>query len=298
MNQIILPHGNGAPGISNLPEYGLGVDTKNFLLYYRKNNKIVPINAPAQIFISGSEPTGDKDMIWFDDSAQEEIYFMRIKRRGASEWFTPLTDLVSGTSGILRINKGGTGRSSWTQGQIVYSPNGSSLGQIPNGAGALYCDGSNTPKFGTLPIIRGGTGRSSWTQGQIVYSPNGSSLGQIPNGAGALYCDGSNTPKFGTLPIIRGGTGATSKSGAQKNLGIQYGTASITTKLSGSNSTVSVTFSTAFSSVPKVIVSQVFNDKNIVILKDNISATGFTAVLESGFSSVVTRKFDWLAIST
>lgn len=249
MNQIILPHGNGAPGISNLPEYGLGVDTKNFLLYYRKNNKIVPINAPAQIFISGSEPTGDKDMIWFDDSAQEKIYFLKIKRKGASEWFTPLTDLVSGTSGILRINKGGTGK-------------------------------------------------SSWTQGQIVYSPNGSSLGQIPNEAGALYCDGSKPPKFGTLPIIRGGTGATSKSGAQKNLGIQYGTASITTKISGSNSTASVTFPTAFSSVPKVIVSQVFNDKNIVILKDNISATGFTALLESGFSSVVTRKFDWLAIST
>ena len=249
MNQIILPHGNGAPGVSNLPEYGLGVDTKNFLLYYRKNNEIVPINAPAQIFVSGSEPTGDKDMIWFDDSAQEEIYFMKIKRKGASEWFTPLTDLVSGTSGILRINKGGTGK-------------------------------------------------SSWTQGQIVYSPNGSSLGQIPNEAGALYCDGSKPPKFGTLPIIRGGTGATSKSGAQKNLGIQYGTASITTKTSGSNSTVSVTFPTAFSSVPKVIVSQVFNDKNIVILKDNISATGFTAILESGFSSVVTREFDWLAIST
>lgn len=193
--------------------------------------------------------TGDKDMIWFDDSAQEEIYFMKIKRKGASEWFTPLTDLVSGTSGILRINKGGTGK-------------------------------------------------SSWTQGQIVYSPNGSSLGQIPNKAGALYYDGSGSPKFGTLPIIRGGTGATSKSGAQKNLGIQYGTASITTKTSGSNSTVTVTFPTAFSSVPKVIVSQVFNDKNIVILKDDISATGFTAALESGFSSVVTRKFDWLAIST
>lgn len=249
MNQIILPHGNGAPGISNLPEYGLGVDTKNFLLYYRKNNQIVPINAPAQIFISGSEPTGDKDMIWFDDSAQEEIYFMKIKRKGASEWFTPLTDLVSGTSGILRIKKGGTGR-------------------------------------------------SSWTQGQIVYSPNGSSLGQITNKAGALYYDGSGSPKFGTLPIIRGGTGATSKSGAQKNLGIQYGTASITTKTSGSNSSVTVTFPTAFSSVPKVIVSQVFNEKNIVILKDNISATGFTALLESGFSSVVTREFDWLAIST
>lgn len=249
MNQIILPHGNGAPGISNLPEYGLGVDTKNFLLYYRKNNEIVPINAPAQFFISGSEPTGDKDMIWFDDSAQEEIYFMKIKRKGASEWFTPLTDLVSGTSGILRINKGGTGK-------------------------------------------------TSWTQGQIVYSPNGNSLGQIPNEVGALYYDGSGSPKFGTLSIIRGGTGATSKSGAQKNLGIQYGTASITTKTSGSNSTVSVTFPTAFSSVPKVIVSQVFNDKNIVILKDNISATGFTAILESGFSSVVTREFDWLAIST
>lgn len=32
MNQIILPHGNGAPGVSNLPEYGLGVDTKIFAL--------------------------------------------------------------------------------------------------------------------------------------------------------------------------------------------------------------------------------------------------------------------------
>lgn len=249
MNQIILPHGNGAPGISNLPEYGLGVDTKNFLLYYRKNNQIVPINAPAQIFISGSAPTGDKDMIWFDDRAQAENYFMKIKRKGSSEWFTPLTDLVSGTSGILRINKGGTGK-------------------------------------------------SSWTQGQIVYSPNGSSLGQISNKAGALYCDGTNSPRFGTLPIIRGGTGATSKSGAQKNLGIQYGTASITTKTSGSNSTARVTFPTAYSATPKVIVSQVFNEKNIVVLKENITGTGFTANLESGFSSVVTREFDWLAIST
>jgi len=249
MNTIILPHGNGAPSLANLPNYGLGVDTKNYLLYYRNNNVIVPISAPTQIFVSGSEPTSDKDMIWFDDSAQEEVYFMKIKKAGSSDWYTPLTHLDTGTTGILKTNKGGTGK-------------------------------------------------SSWTASQLVYAPNANSLGQITNAVGALYYDGSGTPKFGTLPLTKGGTGATSKSGAQKSLGIQYGTASITTRTSGANSTVNVTFPTAYSSVPKVIVSQVFNDKNIVVLKENVSATGFTATLESGFSSVVTREFDWIAISS
>ena len=75
---------------------------------------------------------------------------------------------------------------------------------------------------------------------------------------------------------------------------IQTGEASISF---GSNATrLQVKFPKAFAAKPTVIVSQVFDDANLVVLTSNISTTGFYVNVTGGFSSSGTRAFRWLAV--
>lgn len=96
------------------------------------------------------------------------------------------------------------------------------------------------------------------------------------------------------------GTAATPKAVAalQQTLNglpdIQTGEASISF---GSNTTrLQVKFPKAFAAKPTVIVSQVFDDANLVVLTSNISTTGFYVNVTGGFSSSGTRAFRWLAV--
>lgn len=77
---------------------------------------------------------------------------------------------------------------------------------------------------------------------------------------------------------------------------IQCGTASIDFSTSSKGSSVSVTFPTAFATVPSVVVQQVFDNANIVVQQADISTTGFTAYLQQMTSSG-TRSFSWIAIA-
>lgn len=66
-------------------------------------------------------------------------------------------------SGTLSVNRGGTGKTSWTSGRIIYASSSTALSQITNTSGALYATGSSaTPKFGVLPVAQGGTGETTY----------------------------------------------------------------------------------------------------------------------------------------
>lgn len=66
-------------------------------------------------------------------------------------------------SGTLSVNRGGTGKTSWRSGRIIYASSSTALSQITNASGALYTTGSSaTPKFGVLPVAQGGTGETTY----------------------------------------------------------------------------------------------------------------------------------------
>lgn len=75
---------------------------------------------------------------------------------------------------------------------------------------------------------------------------------------------------------------------------IQTGTDTISFGSSYQESTVR--FPTAFKSTPIVIVSQVFDDKNLTIQNSYVSASEFRVRVAAGFTSSGTRTFSWLAI--
>src|SRR5699024_3263837 len=67
------------------------------------------------------------------------------------------------TSGTLPVNRGGTNKTSWTSGRLIYASSSTALSQITNASGALYTTGSSaTPKFGVLPVAQGGTGETTY----------------------------------------------------------------------------------------------------------------------------------------
>lgn len=69
------------------------------------------------------------------------------------------SDINSGTLGVAR---GGTGKSSFSQGQVLYASSTTMISGVPNNKGAMYKSNSQgSPLFGTLPVDCGGTGKTS-----------------------------------------------------------------------------------------------------------------------------------------
>lgn len=79
---------------------------------------------------------------------------------------------------------------------------------------------------------------------------------------------------------------------------IQYGTATIEYDTSVSNDTAVVTFPEEFSTVPVVLLSQPFNTANITLSTEDVTKSGFTAVLTEIFTTTGTKDFMWVAIGT
>lgn len=75
---------------------------------------------------------------------------------------------------------------------------------------------------------------------------------------------------------------------------ILYGTA--TMPYGTAFQSLTVTFGTAFAQPPAVLVSQVFDDANIVVRRDNVTETSFIASVPGVFSEAGTRDFAWVAI--
>lgn len=82
-------------------------------------------------------------------------------------------------SGTLSVNRGGTGKTSWRSGRIIYASSSTALSQITNASGALYTTGSSaTPRFGVLPVAQGGTGQTQlWTS--ITFRKSNSKFGSF-----------------------------------------------------------------------------------------------------------------------
>lgn len=82
-------------------------------------------------------------------------------------------------SGTLSVNRGGTGKTSWTSRRIIYASSSTALSQITNASGALYTTGSSaTPRFGVLPVAQGGTGQTQlWTS--ITFRKSNSKFGSF-----------------------------------------------------------------------------------------------------------------------
>lgn len=97
------------------------------------------------------------------------------------------------------------------------------------------------------------------------------------------------------IAIGYGGTGATTKVNAQKNLGIQAGTTT-----ANSSSITSVTFSPAFSNVPKVVASWATTSTNEsgtwgTLKISEITKTGFK-IAAAGSNPSTNKNVEWIAI--
>ena len=78
---------------------------------------------------------------------------------------------------------------------------------------------------------------------------------------------------------------------------VQYGTFSMPFGPNGT--TKSVTFASAFKTTPVVIVSQPFNSANVVVLKANVTTTGFKVGLDMGSTSASgNRDVMYIAVGT
>ena len=58
----------------------------------------------------------------------------------------------------------------------------------------------------------------------------------------------------------------------------------------------SIVFEQAFSTPPVVLVSQVFNESNLIVRNESVTETGFDVWMIGTFSSSGTRNFSWIAI--
>ena len=120
---------------------------------------------------------------------------------------------------------------------------------------------------------------------------------QLNGKANSSHSHSTSDISSGVLSTVNGGTGTNSVNDARAIFGIQSGTATIEYRTADRNmSSVSVTFTKSFIYKPSVVVQQVFDNKNIVVLDKDITTTGFTAWLDSGFDTSGTRKFSWIAI--
>ena len=166
-----------------------------------------------------------------------------------------ITNSTIALSSPLAVTQGGTGLSTTSQGDILYSSASNTLVVLPkNTTASRYLSNtgtSNNPAWAqinltngvvnTLPVTNGGTGLNSATQGDLIYASGTNTYVALPKNTTAtryLANTGtSNNPAWAqidltngvinTLPVNRGGTGlATVTSGA---LLLGAGTSAFTT---------------------------------------------------------------------
>lgn len=135
--------------------------------------------------------------------------------------------------GTLPVNRGGTGATTFTSGNVLVGAGTSAVTTIgkdtANTASTLVQRDSNG-NFSAGTITASLTGVASKataanittnTNAIAKYSNTTGSFASIRSANGALYATAQDgAPTFGTLPIAQGGTGATSAAAARTGLGI------------------------------------------------------------------------------
>ncbi len=117
------------------------------------------------------------------------------------------TAMVSGT---LTVGKGGTGRSSWTAGDLVYASSSNNIAPLAAAASGNVLLSGSAPAWGKvnlsthvssqLPVANGGTGRATLTSGAVLYGLGGSEVGLAAlGGAGSVLVSSGAAPQF--VPI-------------------------------------------------------------------------------------------------
>ena len=96
---------------------------------------------------------------------------------------------------------GGTGQSTWTQGDIPYSDATDSLAKLGKGTASQTLkmnSGATAPEWVTNDETEGGTGQTSYTQGDVLYSDATDSLAKLGKGTeGQAFSMGaSNIPAW------------------------------------------------------------------------------------------------------
>lgn len=175
----------------------------------------------------------------------------RVLTMGASapEWNAVALNQTNAVSGSLGATNGGTGQSSYTVGDLLYSSATNTLSKLAGNTTTTkkYLNQTGTgsasqaPTWGTidasdiasgtLAVARGGTGLSSYAVGDIVYASGTGTLARLADVAtgNVLLSGGTNTaPVYGkvnlgthitgTLPLGNGGTGQTTAQAAINSL--------------------------------------------------------------------------------
>jgi len=144
---------------------------------------------------------------------------------------TGLTFAGAGTTetitGTLVVANGGTGLTSFTQGDIIYSSAANTLSALAkNASSTRYLSNtgaSNNPAWaqialatgvsGTLPVANGGTSSTSLTQYNVLIGNNTSAIATVApsatSGVPLISQGAAVNPAFGTAVVAGGGSGRT-----------------------------------------------------------------------------------------
>jgi hypothetical protein len=139
---------------------------------------------------------------------------------GRPSWLatTSLGVALSDTTGTLAVNRGGTGKSSYTPGDILYANSASTLLAVAsstdgfvlalqNGAPSWVATTTLSTITGTLSVGKGGTGQTSLSAGQVVYGSGTNGVGtvatsSIAQGGVISVTNGSAAYVLGSQPTI------------------------------------------------------------------------------------------------
>jgi len=166
-------------------------------------------------------------------------------------WFNNINSIVGGGLGVIAVINGGTGQSTYTNGQLLIgNSTGNTLTKntLTPGAGIGVTNGPGSISIANTGVtsIVAGTGISaSSATGNVTVANTG--VTSFSAGTTGLTPSSPTTGAVvlaGTLAVANGGTGATTDSGARTNLGLGGGlSVTITTaKLTTLGANGSMTF--------------------------------------------------------